>query len=353
MHIPDGYLGPQTYIPFYGAMLPIWYWASRTLKKTLNARQVPFLALGAAFSFVIMMFNIPVPGGSTGHAVGGTLIAIILGPWAALMAVSMALIIQALLFGDGGITAIGANCFNIAFVMPFSGYYIYRFLSFNSGTNISRRVFAAGVAGYVSLNLAAFFTAVEFGIQPLIAHKPDGTPLYAPYPLNIAVLIMAFEHLVFFGFVEALVTGLVVGYIARTEPIMLNIPLGTSRFRQPASSFSQTQSDSPWAKKTVRNLWIGLGILILLTPLGLIAAGTAWGEWGTEELMEILGFVPDGLKRLVNIWHSLLPDYSIPGAEGPIMSALGYIFSAIVGTVLIILPAFFISRLISDRRKTQ
>jgi cobalt/nickel transport system permease protein len=346
MHIPDGYLGPQTYIPFYGLMLPLWYWASRILKKTLNARQVPFLALGAAFSFVIMMFNIPIPGGSTGHAVGGTLIAIILGPWAALMAVSMALIIQALLFGDGGITAIGANCFNIAFVMSFSGYYIYRFLSSNSGTNISRRVFAAGVAGYLSLNLAAFFTAVEFGIQPLIAHKPDGTPLYAPYPLNIAVPIMAVEHLVFFGFIEAVVTGLVVGYIARTEPIMLNIP-------QPTSSFSQTWSDSPVAKKTAKRLWIGLGILILLTPLGLIASGTAWGEWGADELMEILGFVPEGLGRLVNVWRSLLPDYAIPGLGGPIMSALGYIFSAIVGTVLIILLAFFISRFIVDKRKIR
>jgi len=118
MHIPDGYISPQTYGLFYLIMIPLWMRASNVLKKTLRAKHASYLALCAAFSFVIMMFNIPIPGGSTGHAVGGAVVAIILGPWAALMAVSTALIIQALLFGDGGITAIAANCFNMAFIMP-------------------------------------------------------------------------------------------------------------------------------------------------------------------------------------------------------------------------------------------
>ena len=104
MHIPDGYLSPATYGSFYAFMVPLWYWASRTLKKTLKARQVSYLALGASFSFVIMMFNIPIPGGSTGHAVGGALVAIAIGPWAALMAISITLIVQALIFG--GLTLI-------------------------------------------------------------------------------------------------------------------------------------------------------------------------------------------------------------------------------------------------------
>jgi len=129
MHIPDGYLGPQTYGTLYAIMVPIWLWASKILKRTLMTRQVPYLALGAAFSFVIMMFNVPVPGGSTGHAVGGALVAIVLGPWADVIALSIAFVIQSLLFGDGGITAIGANCFNMAVVMPFVGYYTYRLLS--------------------------------------------------------------------------------------------------------------------------------------------------------------------------------------------------------------------------------
>src|SRR5512135_2695208 len=114
MHIPDGYLGPATYGTLFGAAVPFWAFASWKLNRTLKSRQAPYLALGAAFSFVIMMFNIPMPGGTSGHATGTALIAILLGPWAAVIAVSVALAIQALLFGDGGITALGANCFNIA-----------------------------------------------------------------------------------------------------------------------------------------------------------------------------------------------------------------------------------------------
>src|SRR5512141_1879511 len=112
MHIPDGYVSPATGGVLYLVMAPLWFLASRVVRKTLKARQVPYLAFSAAFSFVIMMFNIPIPGGSTGHAVGGTLVAVLLGPWAAMIAITVALVVQALLFGDGGVTAIGANCFN-------------------------------------------------------------------------------------------------------------------------------------------------------------------------------------------------------------------------------------------------
>lgn len=332
MHIPDGYLSPQTYGAFYAIMMPIWFWASRALKKSLKAKHAPYLALSAAFSFVIMMFNVPVPGGSTGHAVGGAIVAIVLGPWAALMAVSIALIIQALLFGDGGITAIAANCFNMAFVMPFTAYYTYKFLSSGAGINSSRRIFAAGVAGYVSLNLAAFFTAVEFGIQPLIAHKPDGTPLYAPYPLNVAVPIMAFEHLLFFGFIEAIVTALVVSHLLKTEPSIFSESFGT------IPPVGIRKIGSSW------KLWAGLGMLIILTPLGLIASGTAWGEWASEELQSMLGYVPEGLKGLDGLWTALLPNYGLPGWQTPMMSAAVYILSALIGVGVIMLIAFLISR---------
>ncbi len=221
MHIPDGYLGPATCGFFYVVMLPIWAAASRIVKKTLKARQVPMLAIGAAFGFVIMMFNLPIPGGSTGHAVGGVLVAILLGPWAACIAITVALVIQALLFGDGGITAIGANCFNMAFVMPFAGYYLYKVISYNAPVNSRRRVIAAGVAGYFALNLAALFTGVEFGLQPLLYHTSSGQALYCPYGLNAAVPAMAVEHLLLFGWVEALVTALVVKYLQKHSPELL------------------------------------------------------------------------------------------------------------------------------------
>ena len=222
MHIPDGYLGPATCGFFYVLMLPIWAIASKIVKKTLQVKQVPLLAIGAAFSFVIMMFNVPILGGSTGHAVGGVLAAILLGPWAACIAITVALVIQALLFGDGGITAIGANCFNMAFVLPFAGYYIYKAISYNAPIGAKRRVIAAGVAGYFALNFAALFTGIEFGLQPMLHHTATGQAMYCPYGLNVAVPAMVGEHLLIFGWVEAVVTALVIKYMQKQSPELLN-----------------------------------------------------------------------------------------------------------------------------------
>src|SRR5437868_3878972 len=114
MHIPDGYLSPATCATLYVGAAPFWYVALQRVKLVLHTRFVPLLSVFSAFSFVIMMFNLPLPGGTTGHAVGMGIAAIVLGPWAAILSVSIALVIQALFFGDGGITALGANCFNMA-----------------------------------------------------------------------------------------------------------------------------------------------------------------------------------------------------------------------------------------------
>lgn len=217
MHIPDGYLGPTTCGFFYAIMFPIWAVASKIVKKTLKQKQVPLLAIGAAFSFVIMMFNIPIPGGTTGHAVGGVLVAILLGPWAACIAITVALVVQALLFGDGGVTAIGANCFNMAFVLPFAGYYIYRAISYNAPLDSNRRVIAAGIAGYIAVNIAAGLTGFEFGIQPLLYKTASGQALYCPYGLSVALPMMLGEHILVFGWVEAIVTALVVKYLQKQD----------------------------------------------------------------------------------------------------------------------------------------
>ena len=235
MHIPDGYLSPQTYVPLFGVMIPIWARASQVLKRTLKARHVSLFAMGAAFSFVIMMFNIPIPGGTTGHATGAALIAILLGPWAAVLSVSIALIIQAFLFGDGGITAIGANCFNIAVVIPLLAHFIYRSVSFGSPPKSRRRVWAAALAGYVGLNVSALVTAFELGLQPLIAHSADGQPLYSPFPLSMAIMAMATGHLLLFGFVEALVTASIIYYLQNSDLSLLGLvqPAGSLKAPTP------------------------------------------------------------------------------------------------------------------------
>ena len=126
VHIPDGYLSPSTCAALYAGAAPFWWVALRRLQRTLHTRLVPRISLFAAFSFVVMMFNVPLPGGTTGHATGVALAAVVLGPSAAILAVSAALVIQAFFFGDGGITALGANCFNIAIVGSLVAFVVYR-----------------------------------------------------------------------------------------------------------------------------------------------------------------------------------------------------------------------------------
>ncbi|MCL4476437.1 MAG: cobalt transporter CbiM [Nitrospirae bacterium] len=225
MHIPDGYLGPITYGSLWAAMAPIWFYASQKIKKSLKATQIPLLALSAAFSFVIMMFNIPLPAGTTGHATGATLIAILIGPWAAVIAVSIALVIQALVFGDGGITAIGANCFNMAFAEVLVGYAIFRLIAGRqreaTNTQGTRFLIGAAIGSYVGINFAAFLTAFELGIQTILHVGQDGRPLYSPFPLKLTIPAIMIEHVALFGVVEAVVTVMVLLYLRKSHPDLL------------------------------------------------------------------------------------------------------------------------------------
>ncbi|HMF32824.1 MAG TPA: cobalt transporter CbiM [Candidatus Lokiarchaeia archaeon] len=228
MHIPDGYLGPITWITMWVVMVPFWVIASRKLKKDLNTKQVPLLAIGAAFSFVIMMFNFPIPGGTTGHAVGGTLIAIVLGPWAAVVAETVALVIQALFFGDGGITCIATNCFNMGVVLPFVGYYIYKVITRNAYAKSKLQWIGAGIGSYVGINVAAICAGIELGLQTIIYPAVNGQYPYFMYGLSISIPAMALGHLMVYGVVEAVVTMGVVIYFQRTDPALLRVQVKTT-----------------------------------------------------------------------------------------------------------------------------
>ncbi|MBI4786171.1 MAG: cobalt transporter CbiM [Chloroflexi bacterium] len=319
MHIPDGYLSPATAAAMYAASLPFWYRATRKTKTLLTGRAVPLIALLAAFSFVIMMFNVPLPGGTSGHAVGSALAAIVLGPWAAMLAVTVALIIQAFFFGDGGILAIGANAFNLAIVMPLVAFYLYRWLSGNAAVTAQRRVAAAAIAGYVAINLAALLTAIELGIQPIFFRDAAGFALYFPYGLQVAVPAMLLGHLTIAGAVEALVTGLVLTWLQRTNPQVLE-------------AYSGVKSSAGGARVS-RRAWAGLLALVVLAPIGLFAPGTAWGEWSREELQQMgLGYIPAGFDRWSSLWNAPLSGYDLPLLDN---AAAGYWLSAVLGVVLV------------------
>lgn len=352
MHIPDGYLSPVTCVAAFAAALPFWVVSFRRLGKQLHTRMVPLLAVFSAFSFVIMMFNLPLPGGTTGHAVGMAIAAIVLGPWAAMVSVSVALLIQALFFGDGGITTLGANCFNMAVVGSLVAHWTYSLIAGEAALTSRRRVVAAAIAGYFAINAAALLTAVEFGLQPMLFHDAAGTPLYAPYPLSIAIPAMMAGHLTFAGLAEMLVTGGLVAYLQRANPELLAFST-PRRERQPTSRRA-------W--RAVHALGVLVVVLSVLSPLGLIAGGQAWGEWGVSDFVDpaarqeimhassgnpLPGNVPAGLARLAERWRAPIPDYAPAFLHG---EGIGYILSALVGSGLIAI-AFWLAGKVRSRHE--
>jgi cobalt/nickel transport system permease protein len=330
MHIPDAAISPATSLAAGAAMLPVWYAAGRRLRATLSTRQVPLLAIGAAFCFTVMMFNIPVPGGTTVHPVGGALLAVLLGPWAAVIGMTVALVIQALFFADGGVFAVGANSFTMAFAMPFCGYFVYRLVAARAPADSPRRALAAGFGAYLGINAAALLTALLLGLQPALFHDAAGRALYFPFGLKVALPAMLIPHLTVAGMAEAVVTVLAVRYLQAAR-----IPLYGA------------ESDSASAAGGRRELlWAGLGVLAALSPLGLLARGDAWGEGGAEGLARQAGYLPKNLAAVeAHGWKgfSLLPDYL--SGRGPVF----YILAAVVGIMLVAVLLFAAGRLLARR----
>lgn len=341
MHIPDGYLSPSTCVVAYAITAPFWVVAFKRVERLLHTRMVPLLAVFSAFSFVIMMFNLPLPGGTTGHAVGVAVAAIVLGPSAAMVAISIALLIQAVFFGDGGITTYAANCFNMAVAGSLVAYWSYALIAGKAALDSPRRVVAAAVAGYLALNVAALLTAIEFGVQPLLFHDAAGTPLYAPYPLAIALPAMMAGHLAIAGVAELAISGGLIAYLQRANPELLA---------------GSTPQAARAVVRSTRRLWYWLAGLMLASPLGLLAAGTAWGEWGAEDFASAAArqqmlaasggvappdAVPSGLERLASVWRAPIPDYA-PAFLHDLY--VGYIVSALIGAGLIVLLLLLIGK---------
>ncbi len=343
MHIPDGYLSPATCATMYGAAVPFWIVAGRRVKKVVRNRYVPLVAIGAAYAFLVMMFNVPIPDGTTAHAVGAVLIAVLLGPWAAVIAVSVALLIQALFFGDGGVLAFGANSFNMAIVMPLVGYVVYRAVARNMSLTSPRRAVAAGLGGYVGLNVAALFAAVEFGLQPELFTSANGTPLYAPFHLSQTIPTMALAHLTIAGGVEFVLTAGVVAYLQRA-----NLPIMRINHRDVVDTDDELIPARPmgwrWAV-------VGLGVMAVLTPLGLLASGGAFGEDAPSDLdlhRYGLSSVPSGLRHYAGFWHNaLFSGYGFSDDRHPVV---GYLVSAAVGIIAIGLVVFAASVVVRSTR---
>ena len=206
MHIPDGFLAANTWVPAWlisaGGM-------SYCLKKTawlLKDKIVPLMGIIAAFVFAAQMLNFPVMGGTSGHFLGGVLAAVLLGPYAGAVVIAVVLTAQCFIFQDGGVTTLGANIFNMAFVGAVGGYFIYSLIR-NITKDNQGIIVASGIAAWFSVVVASSACAVELAIS--------GTS-----PLGVALPAMAGVHALI-GIGEAIITCLVIGFVLKVRPDLI------------------------------------------------------------------------------------------------------------------------------------
>jgi len=211
MHIPDGLLDPITTIVLWIATITVmilgYFRMGRMFEKEDSDKLIPYIGVLAAVIFAFQFVNYPVPGGTSGHLVGGTLVAVILGPWASVIVLFLILVIQSL-FGDGGITALGANAFNMGIIGGIVGFYlVVLFVKLLKKTSLKKELkvtIATGIGSYIAIVLASFICGIEIAISGTI-------------PIEIAIPAMVFWHLLI-GLGEAIISALIVFYIYKTKP---------------------------------------------------------------------------------------------------------------------------------------
>jgi cobalt/nickel transport system permease protein len=209
MHIPDGFIAPQFYLPAYAVTGGVWFWAARGLRQRLDEDTVPRLAVITALAYVIGLVMLPLPGGSSGHLVGIGMLAMLFGVRLAFLAYSLVLLLQALLFGAGGITTLPVNALAVGLIGASVMSLCMRWQS--------RRYplpFVL-VGAYLAVLIPSLLIALALGLQPAIAHKADGTPLFFPFGPEVVIPAVVAPHLLI-GVAEALLT-LAVWRYARTR----------------------------------------------------------------------------------------------------------------------------------------
>lgn len=302
MHIPDGFLDAKTALATGVLAVAGLGLALRRVRQTFPPQRIPLLGLAAAFIFAAQMLNFPVAGGTSGHLIGGALAAVLLGPAAAVVAMSAVLVLQCLLFSDGGVTALGANLFNMAIVAPVVAWAIFRPLA-----RVSNRSLAVALAAWLSTVIAAIVCAGELAWSGRVAWQ-----LVFPAMGGIHALI---------GLGEALITTLILGAIAAARPELLET---SASARRPEI--------------------IGLGLLVALGLVVLVAPFACPWPDGLDKVAAQLGFEHHSAKLLA----APLADYAVPGLK---WEKLGTILSGIIGTLAVFVLAWSLARMGKVRRK--
>jgi cobalt/nickel transport system permease protein len=307
MHIPDGFLDVKTaaaatLISAGGLAL-----ALRQASRQLPPRRVPLLGLAAAFVFVAQMLNFPVLAGTSGHLMGGVMTAILLGPSAAVVVLTAVLILQCLIFNDGGLSALGANIFNMALLAPVCGYGIYRGL---------RRLLHGQRGMVVASAFAAWCATVLAAVSCAGQLAAAGTAAWSKvFPA------MASVHMLI-GIGEGLITALVIVAIARVRPELID----------------------EGARPKLRERYgeaIGLGLLAVVGMALFVAPlASPWPD-GLEKIATSLGF--EHKTSDAPLLSAPLPDYQVPLISSPV---IGTALAGIIGAAVAFGLSFLLARLL-------
>lgn len=211
LHIPDGFLSLPVSLFCWIITLVFLQISLKKVQRDYQEKAVPLMGVCAAFIFAAQMINFPIPGGTSGHLLGGTLAAILLGPWAGTLVITVVFIVQAVLFQDGGLTVLGANVFNMGVIGTFGGYYLYKAIRVTLGRRRWMSMATATVvAAWVSVVAAAIMTAIELSLSETV-------------PLMVAMIAMVSWHILI-GIGEAIITLIAVSFIWRSRPDLLYDP---------------------------------------------------------------------------------------------------------------------------------
>lgn len=310
MHIPDGFLDAKTIVAT-GALAAIGVSvAVRRAQRHLPPRYVPLLGLTAAFVFAAQMVNFPVAGGTSGHLVGGVLAAVLVGPSGAVVVMATVLIVQCLIFADGGVLALGANIFNLGIVGAVGGYVIYRAVYRALGHDRGRLV-AVAFAAWCSVVLSAILVAGELSVSGVA-------------PWSVVLPAMAGMHMLI-GVGEAVITALVILAISRARPELLAEGDRSGPLRGVGDSVAF-------------GLLIALGVAMFVSPLA-----SAWPD-GLEKVAQRLGFADRAVET--PLVPAPMPDYAAPGIVSPTWATA---LAGGVGTVLVFLLALGLARVLVRR----
>ncbi|MBI4025801.1 MAG: cobalt ECF transporter T component CbiQ [Verrucomicrobia bacterium] len=306
MHIPDGFIDAKTAMAT-GVLAAVGLgMALRSVRRAVAPRRVPLIGLAAAFVFAAQMLNFPVAGGTSGHLIGAVLVVVLLGPSAAVLVLSAVLILQCFMFADGGVTALGANIFNMALVASGVGYSVYLVLCRAAGDSLRTRLFATAFASWCSTVAASISCAGQLALS--------GTVVWgAAFPAMTGIHILI-------GAVEALITTLVVAAVARVRPELL---------------LERAQSDFQprYGELTVYGFLVSIGLTVFVAPF---ACG--WPD-GLEKVAGILGVEHKTAAR--PIFSSPLSNYAIPGLPS---SALSTVVAGCAGVVIAFILAWLLAR---------